>query len=198
MNRKIAENSRCKRIRKLRKEANKVNIFNKKILSNEELITTYLDNRYIGTIKIEANMKKLQFAYALKEDLIKNATIYENHFKLFLDVIKLPYEFQHIIIIGKDRTIDTCYVGDFYIPKLNVIIELDGSYHYESDQIDRDKLRDSLINKKGYHILRFKNKEIYNLEYVINCFNKYLGFNKRYDIPTLRKRLGEEMVKKAA
>ncbi len=60
------------------------------------------------------------------------------------------------------------YIVDFYCPKANLIIELDGSQHYAVEGIKKDKMRDNYIREQGYQILRFSDKEIFeNLTGVI-------------------------------
>jgi very-short-patch-repair endonuclease len=60
------------------------------------------------------------------------------------------------------------YIVDFYCPKANLIIELDGSQHYAVEGIKKDKMRDNYIREQGYKILRFSDKEIFeNLTGVI-------------------------------
>lgn len=43
---------------------------------------------------------------------------------------------------------------DFYIPHVNIAIEIQGQHHYEdSDQIFRDKLKKYLLEKKNIHLI---------------------------------------------
>lgn len=60
------------------------------------------------------------------------------------------------------------YIVDFYCPKANLIIELDGGQHYTDEGIKKDKMRDNYIRKQGYKILRFSDREVFeNLTGVI-------------------------------
>ncbi len=52
------------------------------------------------------------------------------------------------------------YVVDFYCERAKVVIELDGSQHYEGSQYYKDKERDREIELKGIIVLRYSNKEI--------------------------------------
>ena len=59
------------------------------------------------------------------------------------------------------------FVADFYCHECKLIVEIDGSIH--EIQKEYDTLRDFLIEKQGYKVIRFKNDEINdNLEDVIN------------------------------
>ena len=53
------------------------------------------------------------------------------------------------------------YIVDFYCPKAKLIIELDGSQHYEPDYQEKDRLRDSELNSLGFTVMRFSNDEVY-------------------------------------
>jgi very-short-patch-repair endonuclease len=58
------------------------------------------------------------------------------------------------------------YIVDFYCPKKNLAIEIDGGQHYEIVEIKKDKERSEYLKKRfGLNILRFTNIEILkNLE----------------------------------
>ena len=47
------------------------------------------------------------------------------------------------------------YIVDFYCPKANLIIELDGGQHSTEEGIKKDKTRDKYMREQGYKILRF-------------------------------------------
>ncbi len=51
---------------------------------------------------------------------------------------------------------------DFYIPKLKLVIEVDGGYHKMSKQQIKDKKRDKTLQKYGYSVMRIPN-ELVNL-----------------------------------
>lgn len=52
------------------------------------------------------------------------------------------------------------YVLDFYAPKLNLAIELDGDSHYGQTNIKYDILRTKYLEKLGIDVLRFTNLDI--------------------------------------
>ncbi len=54
------------------------------------------------------------------------------------------------------------YIVDFYCPKAKLIIELDGSQHYEKDHQEQDQIRDAELSSLGLRVLRFDNGDIYN------------------------------------
>jgi len=60
------------------------------------------------------------------------------------------------------------YIVDFYCPKANLILELDGGQHYTDEGKKKDKIRDDYLMEQGYKILRFSDSEIFgNLAGVI-------------------------------
>ena len=52
------------------------------------------------------------------------------------------------------------YIVDFYCPKAKFIIEVDGSQHFDGENIENDRIRDEVINGLGLKILRFTNVEV--------------------------------------
>jgi very-short-patch-repair endonuclease len=52
------------------------------------------------------------------------------------------------------------FVFDFYCAACKLVIEVDGEYHDDPDQQDRDKARTEYLNAGGYAVLRFRNEEI--------------------------------------
>jgi very-short-patch-repair endonuclease len=52
------------------------------------------------------------------------------------------------------------YIADFYIAKYRIIIEVDGSQHYEESNAKYDKARDDFFKSQGILVLRYTNTEI--------------------------------------
>ena len=67
---------------------------------------------------------------------------------------KLGLHFRRRHIIG-------CYIADFVCLKAKTIIEIDGGYHSQSDQIIKDYWRTEDLNKFGFHVVRFRNEEVF-------------------------------------
>ena len=68
------------------------------------------------------------------------------------------------------------YIADFICLELKLIIEIDGSQHY--DQFDKDTERTLFLNQRGFKIVRFWNNELFdNLEGVLERIR--LGVEKQ-------------------
>src|SRR5690606_17922301 len=52
------------------------------------------------------------------------------------------------------------YVVDFYCHSAKLVIELDGSQHYEPEQQEYDKQRTMLLNAMGLKVIRFPNDQV--------------------------------------
>ena len=52
------------------------------------------------------------------------------------------------------------YIVDFCCPLVKIVIELDGSQHYEEEGINKDKERDLYLTQQGYKVLRYSNLDI--------------------------------------
>lgn len=53
------------------------------------------------------------------------------------------------------------YIMDFYCPKVQLGVELDGSQHASGEQLEYDMERTHRLSKMGIFILRFTNREIW-------------------------------------
>ncbi len=54
------------------------------------------------------------------------------------------------------------YIADFACLEKNLVIEVDGGYHFVDAQVDEDQIRTVLIEQMGFSILRFTNEEVLN------------------------------------
>ena len=52
------------------------------------------------------------------------------------------------------------YIVDFYIASRRLVIELDGSQHYEADGIAEDRERDAYLQSQGIRVLRYANNDV--------------------------------------
>ena len=53
------------------------------------------------------------------------------------------------------------FIVDFVCHGRKLIIELDGGYHTEDNQLKADNLRQDWLQSQGYKVLRFWNDDIY-------------------------------------
>ena len=89
---------------------------------------------------------------SLSAELRKNATPQEN--KLWYEFLRnYNYRFNRQRIIGN-------YIVDFYCDRAKLVIEIDGSQHYYTKNIDDDKERTAYLNSLGIEVIRFANNEI--------------------------------------
>lgn len=119
-----------------------------------------------GSTKSYKEEPKENTAEYYKHILEVNATYAERLLKTFLTG-KIDFEFQKIIYTDNKHF----FIADFYIPSKNLIIELDGEYHDNVKQQNKDIWRTQLLHSLGYRVIRFKNKQITeskNLFWVLN------------------------------
>jgi very-short-patch-repair endonuclease len=92
---------------------------------------------------------------ALSQNLRKNMTDAENRVWLKLRRKQLKGRpFYRQKIIGK-------YIVDFYCPKANLVIELDGGQHYSEIGKAKDRARDDVLAKMGIKVLRFSDRDVF-------------------------------------
>ena len=88
----------------------------------------------------------------LSQALRKKQTKEEN--KLWYQFLKkYPVQFRRQYVIGE-------YIADFFCHKACLVIELDGSGHYEPEQIQKDFARTKYIESQGLRVLRFTNTDV--------------------------------------
>ena len=68
------------------------------------------------------------------------------------------------------------YIVDFYCPSEELIIELDGAYHLNFAQQNKDQERDDRLKTLGFKVIRFENKLVFEeLEFVLDEIKKEFG-----------------------
>ena len=71
----------------------------------------------------------------------------------YLFLRKYPVKIYKQRIIGK-------YIVDFYCASAKLIIELDGSQHFEQEGQDYDAERTAFLEKQGLKVIRYSNRDI--------------------------------------
>ncbi len=86
------------------------------------------------------------------KNLRKNMTKEERH--LWYDFLRTyNIKFLRQKVLGK-------YIVDFYCAKAKLVIELDGSQHYDEEGIKKDKERTEYLEQYGVKIIRIPNNYI--------------------------------------
>ena len=98
--------------------------------------------KYAHNAKLSPNAKKLR----------KNMTKEERH--LWYDFLRTyPVRFLRQKVFGN-------YIVDFYCAKASLVIELDGSQHFEPSESEKDKARTEYLESLGLRVIRIPNNEI--------------------------------------
>lgn len=88
----------------------------------------------------------------LGRELRKNMTGEERH--LWYDFLKsYPVRFLRQKVLGR-------YIVDFYCAQAKLVIELDGSQHYEENALEKDEARTAFLKGYGLMVIRIPNNEI--------------------------------------
>lgn len=99
----------------------------------------------------------------MEYELLKNNAIHNRQYATeaerllwhYLKEKKIGYKFRRQHIVGE-------YITDFINLKHKLIIEIDGKYHQEVEQVKKDAQRTQYLEQKGYTVIRFTNEEIFN------------------------------------
>ena len=88
----------------------------------------------------------------LAKQLRKNMTKEERH--LWYDFLRdYPLRFLRQKAIGH-------YIVDFYRAKAQLVIELDGSQHFEPEEIQKDADRTAFLESYGIQVIRIPNNDV--------------------------------------
>ena len=94
------------------------------------------------------NKQLVPFAKQLRKEMTKE----ERH--LWYDFLRThPVRFSRQKVLGK-------YIADFYSAEAKLVIELDGSQHYEDSNVVKDAERSAFLEGYGLTIIRIPNNEI--------------------------------------
>ena len=94
------------------------------------------------------NKQLVPFAKQLRREMTKE----ERH--LWYDFLRsYPVRFSRQKVLGK-------YIADFYSAEAKLVIELDGSQHYEIDEIKKDAERTVFLASYGLTVIRIPNNEV--------------------------------------
>lgn len=118
------------------------------------------------------NIHKNPRLSAIARELRKNMTKEERH--LWYDFLKmLPVMIHRQKVIGQ-------YIVDFYIADGKIVIELDGSQHYEQEGREADAARDAYLRSLGMTVLRYANADVnYHFEGVCQDIWNHLPMSKK-------------------
>ena len=73
---------------------------------------------------------------------------------LWYDFLRIhPVRFSRQKVLGK-------YIADFYSAEAKLVIELDGSQHYENRNVQKDTERTAFLEEYGLTVIRIPNNEI--------------------------------------
>ncbi|MBQ4094162.1 MAG: endonuclease domain-containing protein [Oscillospiraceae bacterium] len=94
------------------------------------------------------NKQLIPMAKHLRKEMTKE----ERH--LWYDFLRrYPVRFSRQKVLGK-------YIADFYSAEARLVIELDGSQHFENDNMEKDAERTDFLEGYGLRVIRIPNNEI--------------------------------------
>ena len=94
------------------------------------------------------NKQLVPFAKQLRREMTKE----ERH--LWYDFLRsYPVRFSRQKVLGK-------YIADFYSAEAKLVIELDGSQHYEDGNMEKDTERTAFLEGYALTVIRIPNNEV--------------------------------------
>lgn len=74
----------------------------------------------------------------------------------------------------RQKPIDN-FIADFYCPRLELVIEVDGAYHYWEETIVKDQIKEAKLKSFGLSVLRFTNQDVLkSMKYVLRTIELYI------------------------
>ena len=103
---------------------------------------------------------------------LRKAMTEEERHLWYVFLKKLPVSFHRQKVIGN-------YIVDFYCSDLKLVIELDGSRHYDEEGKKSDAKRDEYLQGLGLTVKRYSNADV-NERFASVCedIHQYLLMNK--------------------
>ena len=87
-------------------------------------------------------------ARELRRDMTKDER------RLWFDYLRTyPVRFSRQKVLGR-------YIADFYCAQAGLVLELDGSQHYEPEEQEKDAQRTAYLEKYSIHVVRIPNNEV--------------------------------------
>ena len=128
-------------------------------------------------MRIPQNIKMI--ARELRKNLTKAEKIFWNNVRydsLWERVLMQKIFYVYTENNGQDRFI----IPDFYIAQKKMIIEIDGSIHKLDEILKLDNIKEELIRKRGFEIIRITNEEIYDdINWVIENLKNIIKKDRR-------------------
>ena len=53
------------------------------------------------------------------------------------------------------------YIVDFICIEKSLVVEVDGGYHSEYEQLQKDEMRTESLRRMGFRVIRFANEDVY-------------------------------------
>ena len=98
------------------------------------------------------NTKRNQRLTPNAQKMRREMTKEEKH--LWYDFLRdAPLKAKRQKVIGR-------YIVDFYVPQAKLVIELDGSQHYDEEGLAYDAMRTKALEGYGLNVVRFSNLDI--------------------------------------
>lgn len=111
-------------------------------------------------------------ATQFSRELTENKTESELRVEEILSSMGIMFKCQQTIFYNERKKF---FIVDYYIPGDKLIIEVDGNHHYTPEYIEKDNARTKILNSKGFTVIRFKNKETFDKELIINKINENIS-----------------------
>ena len=122
-------------------------------------------NRLLGAKNMERDARLTGNARVLRKQMTKEEA------KLWYQFLRLyKPRFHRQYIIGS-------YITDFYCHQAKLVVELDGSQHYDPKEREYDQRKTAFLQSQGLRVIRFSNLDVMRqfprvceaIDYAVKC-----------------------------
>lgn len=93
------------------------------------------------------------------------------------------------------------WIFDFYLPDVGVFIEIDGSYHLNPEQIEKDRIKQNAAESLGFKVIHITNEGVMSFDFSKLPRNREYGLKlmknfQEYNYKRKNKKLSKKKLKK--
>ena len=136
-----------------------VDLIEEWLAENKKLVNKRKNMKKEKREKVKVKSSTEERAQRYKKQNIKKQTKSETRMQLILKKFNLEVETQKIFYYGKENK--NFYLADFYLPKLKIVIEVDGGYHKRTEQKVKDCYKNQFYTeKRKLKLIRITNEKL--------------------------------------
>lgn len=113
--------------------------------------------------------------YGAKRDIFEKASVLRENMTIAEKQLWSRLNSSQLGVRFKRQHPIDIFIADFYCHQCKLVVEIDGEYHNDEDQLDYDEGRTAELERFGITVIRFTNDEVMNdIDRVVEEIRKHL------------------------